>query len=187
MRKLVLSMFVSLDGYTEAPGGEFVGPAWSSDLDAWTASHADRFDTLVYGYGGWRAMSEYWPHAEQQAEGGQVADFMNSTRKLVFSREHTDLDAWQNSELADGPLAEVIAAEKQRETGKDMVVFAGARFAQTVMRADLFDEYAILTLPQLFGGGQRLFENHGLRRELSLIESRVFDTGAVLSRYGVNR
>lgn len=33
MAKLVLSMFISLDGYIEGPNGEFVGPAWSDDLE----------------------------------------------------------------------------------------------------------------------------------------------------------
>lgn len=186
MRTLVLSMFVSLDGYTEAPGGEFIGPTWSSDLDAWTDSHA-RFDTLVYGHGGWRAMADYWPQADPAGEAGRVASFMNETRKLVFSRTHDDLSAWGNSELAAGSLVDVLGAEKQRDTGKHMVVFAGARFAQTVMRADLFDEYSILTIPELFGGGQRLFDNHALRRSLTLIEATPFDTGAVLTRYAAQR
>lgn len=187
MRRLVLSMFTSLDGYTEAPGGEFVGPAWSPDLDGWTRAMADRFDTLLYGYGAWRAMSEYWPHADPSDEGGEMASFMNETRKLVVSRQHTDVSAWANSRLAQGDLPDVVAAEKRRDAGGDIVVFAGARFAQTLMHHDLVDEYSILTLPELFGGGQRLFENHGLRRSLRLLESTAYDTGAVLSRYAVTR
>jgi hypothetical protein len=35
-------MVISVDGYINGPGGEFIAPAWSADLDAWTASHAAR-------------------------------------------------------------------------------------------------------------------------------------------------
>ncbi len=33
-RACVLSMVVSVDGYINGPGGEFIPPAWSADLDA---------------------------------------------------------------------------------------------------------------------------------------------------------
>jgi dihydrofolate reductase len=64
-----------------------------------------------------------------------------------------------------------------------MVIFAGPTFAQTAMRENLIDEYWLLTIPKLFGGGARLFQDHALRRDLALIEARVLDTGAVLTRY----
>ena len=54
-RACVLSMVVSVDGYINGPGGEFIPPAWSADLDAWTASHAASFDTMLFGRAAWRS------------------------------------------------------------------------------------------------------------------------------------
>jgi dihydrofolate reductase len=66
-----------------------------------------------------------------------------------------------------------------------MVIFAGARFAQTALAAGVVDALSILVVPELFGHGTRLFEGHALRRRLTLIGTRSMDTGAVLVRYDV--
>jgi dihydrofolate reductase len=116
----------------------------------------------------------------------ELARFMNGARKIVFSRTLQNADAWANSSLADCGVAEVVAREKA-EAGKDMVIFAGATFAQTALRADVVDAIWLLTIPELFGHGARLFDGHGLRRTLQLSEAMVMDTGAVLTRYEVAR
>ena len=186
MRKLVLSMFVSVDGYINGVGGEFVPPEWSSDLDRWTADMVDRFDTLIYGRSSWQEMAAYWPAAETAAEAPEphrrLATFMNNARKIVFSRSLTDASSWSNSVIATKDLVDVVSAERNAG-GKDMVMFAGARLAQTALRADVIDEYSLLTVPVVLGGGTRLFENHHQRTHLELLEVRPMDTGAVLTRY----
>lgn len=186
MRKLVLSMFTSVDGFINAPGGAFIGPEWSADLDRWTSEMVDRFDTLVYGRVAWQDMAAYWPGAPTDASVApaqrDLARFMNASRKIVFSRTLRDAAAWANSELATGDAGAVLAREKERE-GRDLVVFAGADFAQSVVRTGMVDEYWLLTMPMLFGAGSRLFADDGIRTELRLSEVRQMDTGAVLTRY----
>jgi dihydrofolate reductase len=189
-RPCILSMVVSVDGYTNGAGGEFIPPAWSRDFDAWTGELIDAFDTLLYGRAAWQEMAAFWPAAErdpaQSAPMRELARFMNGARKIVFSRTLRDTGAWANSSLADGDVASVIAREKQGP-GKGIVIFAGARFAQTALRADAVDGIWLLTIPELFGHGLRLFEGHGLRRKLRLTQSRQMDTGALLARYEVVR
>ncbi len=188
MRKLVLSMFLSVDGFIDGPGGEFIGPEWSGDLDRWTAEMPRRFDTLLFGRTAWQMMAAYWPQAEGDAAVAAperaVATFMNGSRKILFTRSLTDASGWANTEIATQGLAETAAAEKAKP-GKDMVIFAGAKFAQTAMRAGVIDEYWLLTVPMLFGGGSRLFDGAVARTKLALIDTRGMDTGAVLSRYRV--
>jgi len=185
-RELVLSMVVTVDGYINGVGGEFFPPKWSADLDRWTGDMIDRFDTLLYGRSAWQDMAAFWPNAEIAPETPepqrQLARFMNGARKIVFSRSMADASSWSNSVLASGSVSDVLRAEREID-GKDMVVFAGARFAQTVLRANVIDEYWLLTLPVMLGGGTRLFENHHHRTHLDLIETRTMDTGAVLTRY----
>lgn len=186
-RKLVLSMVLSVDGYANSFGGEFVPPAWSADMDRWTFDMIDRFDTLLYGRAAWLDMAAYWPAAEAAADSPEphrrLARFMNGARKIVFSRSLKDTSAWANSTLAEGAVADVVAQERRNSTGKDMVIFAGPTFARTAIRAALVDEYWLLTIPKLFGGGARLFQDHALRQDLRLLEARTLDTGAVLTKY----
>lgn len=107
---------------------------------------------------------------------------MNGSRKVVFSRTLQDANAWNNSILANDSLAKTVD-DLRESSGKDMVIFAGAAFAQEAMRADLVDEIWLLTVPLLFGHGTRLFEGHELRSDLTLNEARQMDTGAVSTRY----
>lgn len=186
MRKVVLSIFQSLDGYVEGLGGQFVGPKWSDDLDRWTHEMIQRFDTLVYGSVSFRQMAAYWPAAEVDSETSapqrELARFMNRTRKIVFSRNFNIESTWENSERATAEPGPVLMEEKAR-AGRDLVVFAGARMAQSAMRAGVVDEWSLITLPVFFGGGNRLFIDHQFTGDLRLVEVRPMDTGAVLTRY----
>lgn len=188
-RSCVLSMVLSVDGYINGAGGEFIAPAWSRDLDAWTDEMPHRYDTLLYGRAAWQEMAAYWPRAEidptTPAPARALAQFMNGARKIVFSRTLTDASAWAQSDIADADVATVVAREKAK-AGKDMVIFAGARFAQTALAAGAVDALSILVVPELFGHGTRLFEGHALRRRLTLTETRRMDTGAVLLRYDID-
>jgi dihydrofolate reductase len=187
-RACVLWMVVSVDGYTNGPGGEFVPPAWSADLDAWAAQCAARFDTLLFGRVAWQGMADHWQATEGDPAASpaarDLARFMNGVRKVVFSRTLGSAQAWRNSEIAPGDPGSVIKRLKA-EPGREIGLLASARLAQTALAADVVDELALLVIPELFGHGTRLFEGHALRRNLALIETRVMDTGAVQTRYRV--
>ena len=189
-RTCVLWMVVSVDGYINGPGGEFIAPQWSADLDAWASEVAARFDVLLYGRAAWEGMAAYWPNAETDPAtppaARDLARSMNGVRKIVFSRALQDAGRWTNSEIADADVGAVVAREKAKP-GRDIAIMPGARFAQTALSADVVDELALLVIPELFGHGTRLFEGHALRRRLTLSETRVMDTGAVLLRYKVAR
>lgn len=83
-------MFTSVDGLITGPGGTFVGPARSADLDAWTADMVERFDTLVYGCRAWQEMAAFWPGAATDGSvtpaQRELARFMNGSRKIVHHR-----------------------------------------------------------------------------------------------------
>jgi len=50
MRKLVLAMFTSLDGYVAGSKGEFIPPTWFDDLERdWSGYALARAGHLLYG------------------------------------------------------------------------------------------------------------------------------------------
>ena len=65
-----------------------------------------------------------------------------------------------------------------------MVVFGGARFAQTCVELGLIDEYRLKIEPIVLGKGQALFKNVKQREKLKLIHSKSFaDSGVIATCY----
>jgi dihydrofolate reductase len=64
-----------------------------------------------------------------------------------------------------------------------MVVFGGARFAQTLIQLGLLDEYRLKLQPVALGSGLPLFKDVRDRRSLDLVKSQVFKSGVVALYY----
>lgn len=190
MAKLVLSMFTSLDGYIEGPGGEFVPPAWSQDLERhWSGYALERAGHLVYGRTSFLFNKSFWSAAETDPEspaaGIVYAGTMNRLPKTVFSATLAGDPGW-NATLVKDDLAGAVARLKA-EAGGDIYLFGGAGIAGSMVARDLVDEYRLMVTPTLLGDGKRLFEGGRARMALHLIEAKPLDTGAVILHYRRNR
>jgi dihydrofolate reductase len=190
MAELVLSMFTSLDGYIERPGGAFVPPAWSDDLERHWSGHAlQRAGHLLYGRTNFLFNKAFWSAAETDptspAAGIAYAATMNRLPKTVFSTTLSGDPGW-NGTLVKDDIAGAIRRLKQEVKG-DLFLFGGAGIANSVVALDLVDEYMIMVTPVLFGDGKRLFEGGRLGAALHLIEALPLDTGAVILRYRRDR
>ncbi|MBW8812147.1 MAG: dihydrofolate reductase [Caulobacterales bacterium] len=178
MRKLILSMFMSLDGYVEGPGGEFAPPPWSDDVaQKWSGWAMESGGHILYGRVNFEFNKGFWTSAE--AAGMPQTEEMNRLPKSVMSRTQSGDLGWNGQ--AAGDLAAEVARLKALP-GKDILSFGGAGLAHSLIAADLPDEYRLMITPQLLGGGKRLFPE-GVRRELKLVESHVLDVGSVIVRY----
>ena len=83
-------------------------------------------------------------------------------------------------------LASDLAGEVRRlkaESGKDLVLFAGAGLARTFVELDLLDEWRLMLHPIMLGAGLELFAPPLPERTLRLLETRAFSSGVVLLRY----
>ncbi|HEX3640806.1 MAG TPA: dihydrofolate reductase family protein, partial [Ktedonobacteraceae bacterium] len=67
----------------------------------------------------------------------------------------------------------------KQQSGGDMVLFGGARFAQTFVKLGLIDEYRLKLQPIVLGNGKPLFKDIKDRINLKLIQSKTFDSGVV--------
>ncbi|GGC45162.1 dihydrofolate reductase family protein [Chelatococcus reniformis] len=186
MRKPVLSMFMSLDGYVAGPDGEFLPPEWSADVETYWSGYAlTRAGHLLYGRVNFLFNKAFWAAAETDptspAAGVSYAGTMNRLPKTVFSTTLAGDPGW-NASLAGRDLAGAVAGLKAGGGG-DLLLFGGALLARSFVAADLPDEYRLMVTPNLLGAGQRLFEPGFARLELELTESRALDTGAVILHY----
>ena len=189
MAKLVLSMFMSVDGYIEGKDG-FVPPKWSDDLARhWSGYALERAGHLLYGRKNFLFNKGFWSAAETDpqspAAGIAYAGTMNRLPKTVFSRTLEGDPGW-NATLVKDDLAGAIGKLKQGAKG-DLYLLGGAGIANSLVALDLVDEYRLMVTPDLFGDGTRLFEKGRRRLALTLLEGKPLDTGAVILHYRRDR
>jgi dihydrofolate reductase len=158
-RRLILHMSVSLDGFVAHRDHEIDWLTPKEGPDAGDQRHRINLELLgqigliVLGRRGYEDMVEGWSGSDNP-----MAQLMNSLPKLVFSQSLPAVE-WNNAELSRRPIEEEIP-ERKAEGGKDMVVFGGARIANSLIRERLVDEYRLTVHPVALGEGLPLM--HGL-------------------------
>ncbi|GIE86035.1 dihydrofolate reductase family protein [Actinoplanes regularis] len=193
MRRLILQMQMSVDGFVSGHGTEKQwqvwdwGPAWPWDarLREDFNTTIERADTILLsrkmaeeGYlDHWASAAERhrdepdWAFASRIGE----ADKVVVTGKLAESR-------WPRTRIADGPLADEVAALKQREGG-DILCFGGTGFASALIENRLVDELQLYVNPAAVGAGETIFDSAVGGLLLDLADSRAYDCGIVVNRY----
>jgi len=184
MSKIVLAMFASLDGFVEDDGGAMIRPEWSDDLEQhWSSPNIDPCCTLLYGARAFEQNAKIWPAAAQDAASSesfrQLVARMNSLPKVVMSKSLVTPE-W-NAEISRDDLRSTI--ERLKAGTRDVIAVGGVTFAANLLAEDLVDEYRLLLLPTLVGGGHSLFKFAHPRIDLALTSHRVMNTGAVLLEY----
>jgi dihydrofolate reductase len=175
MRKLVLSMGVSLDGLVARPG-RFGAAGWGLPPDD-PALKERKLGWMhdvglhLMGRNTYEEMAQFWPVSDDA-----YAAPMNEIPKVVFSRT-LERAEWAESRIASGDLADEIATLK-REPGKDMLAWGGAAFAQSLSRLGLVDEYRLA-----LGDGLPLFKDLTAPLRLELVDAQTYNTGAALHVY----
>lgn len=169
MRKVIVTMFLSLDGVMEEPA--WTVPYWSDEIAKFKADEMSASDALLLGRVTYQGFAAAWPGRTDPG-----ADQMNNLPKYVVS---TTLDTveWNNSRLIKENVAEEIARLKQAE-GAAILVYGSGELVQTLIAHDLVDEYRLLIYPVVLGSGKRLFKD-GSQTILKLVESQTFTSGVM--------
>jgi dihydrofolate reductase len=189
MRKLIVSTFLTLDGVMQAPGGPeedesggFAHGGWS--FTYWDAQMGEVMEAamsvpfdLLLGRRTYDIFAAYWPNAP--AEAGSRP--LNEATKYVASRSRPSL-TWDRSVLIEGDAAEGVAALKQ-DDGPELQVHGSGNLIQTLLSANLVDEYRLWVFPVVLGSGKRLFAQGTIPYGLRLVDSVVSSTGVVIGTY----
>ena len=174
MRRVVLSFWISLDGYSCDDGTELyrVMREMPDDeqQDEYFVSRLRQAGTHIMGRVTYESMAEFWPKFDNP-----VAGAMNDIPKVVFSRTLRSA-GWPESRIASGDTAEEIARLKA-EPGGEIVAHGGVEFARSLIRLGLVDEYRLLVLPAAVGQGQPLFTDLDHPLTLRLLACRGFPSG----------
>jgi dihydrofolate reductase len=188
VRKVVVQEFVTLDGFAAGPNGELDFVQSGSTADPTSGPFVEdqlafisTLDSILLGAVTYRMFSEYWP--EQTVETQGIADALNSTPKIVFSRtlDSAPWGSWEPARLVSGSAREEVRRLKE-EDGGDMVVWGSLTLAESLMRDDLVDEYHLWVCPVVLGRGKRLFAEGLDERWMKHVETKNYD-GLVSARY----
>jgi dihydrofolate reductase len=73
------------------------------------------------------------------------------------------------------------------ENGKDIIVYGGAAFDSSLIKAGLIDEFHLFINPAAIGSGMAIFKNLSELQKFTLIKSTSFDCGIVELQYEPKR
>jgi len=184
MRKLIVFNHVSLDGYFVDDRGEM---SWAKadhqdpEWDAFVAGNAGGGGVLVFGRVTYEMMASFWPTPFAIEAMPAIAEAMNHSQKVVFSRT-LDHVAWNNTTLVKGDLAAEIRTLKQ-QPGPGMAILGSGTLVSQLTEARLIDEYQVVVNPVILGAGRTMFEGVKETLRLKPTQTRAFKNGNVLLCY----
>lgn len=210
MRKLILKMSLSFDGFVGGPNGEIDWLIKSLDKrnESWILDTLWEAGVHIMGSRTFADMMAYWPYSDEP-----LAAPMNEIPKIVFSvsgiaagfdkttqalKDSTRLqakesfktnpampyhmDSWEHAMVAAGDLTEEIRRLKQ-EAGKPILAHGGASFVRSLVATGLIDEYRLVTHPVVLGKGLSIFSDLPGTLDLSLVSSTVLNSGCIGTVY----
>jgi dihydrofolate reductase len=107
------------------------------------------------------------------------AELWRAAEKVVYSRT---LESPTSARTRIERDFDPEAVRRLKETARSDIGIGGAELAGEAIAAGLVDEYRLLLVPVLVGGGKRALPG-GVRAELELLEQRTFASGVVYLRY----
>jgi len=187
MRKIIVTMWMTLDGYIAGLNGEmdWIGEIYDEAMGRYETDLVSQADTLLLGRVTYQSFAGSWPSVPDNpnaTEGEKIyARILNAMRKVVVSRTLESVD-WNNSTLMKEVMPEEIERLKQ-EPGRDIVIYGSASLVRALTNLGLIDEYQILVHPVILGAGKPLFQDIEDRVKLQLVSSITHSSGVVLLTY----
>ncbi|HKA70124.1 MAG TPA: dihydrofolate reductase family protein [Actinomycetes bacterium] len=141
--------------------------------------HQTGSGAILLGRRTYELLYAYWPTAPQP---NPFTDVLNNSPKYVASRTWSEPLPWINSTLLEGDAAGSVAKLKAVD-GPNLVVLGSADLLQTLIRADLVDEYVLQITPLVLGSGLRLFRDGAPTRAFTLVDTVNTTTGVIIATY----
>jgi len=183
MKKIVLWMSISLDGYFEGPDHDLSWHRVDDELHQHFNDRLAAMSAFLDGRVTYELMADFWPTADlDPSSSASMVEFARIWRdmpKIVYSRTLERAD-WNTT-----IVREVVAEDVDRLKGEPggNLALGGADLAATFRRLDLIDEYRLYVHPVILGAGRPLFPETGQTTDLRLVDTQRFSNGVVALHY----
>ncbi|HEX3023796.1 MAG TPA: dihydrofolate reductase family protein [Chitinophagaceae bacterium] len=193
MRKLILGMTVTTDGFVCGPNHELEWFMRTRDESVKDRIEKSLWESGIHimGRRTFEIMAPYWATSTDQ-----LAEPMNKIPKVVFSKSgfinKTSYDntsqtispyasTWADAVVATDLVADITKLKQQE--GNPILAHGGASFAQELVKHGLVDEYRFSIHPVVIGKGISVFATTPHLIDLQLISSTPFPSGAIINVY----
>src|SRR5256886_13293421 len=169
MRKVVLGLGISLDGYIARPDGaaDFLFMPKDYSMGPFFAT----IDSAVMG------RKTY--DVSRKMGGGGFGD--SKMKSYVFS--HSQPPGERAGVIFVNESPKSFVEELRKRPGKDIWLMGGGELARDFLKDDLVDELYIGIVPVLIGEGIPLFPSGFPQREFTLLENKTFSKGLIALKY----
>lgn len=173
MRRVILDLAVTLDGFIEGPNGEIDWCIMDDDMDF--DGFLSGIDTIFYGRVSYDAWGNFQPGTNASAAEQRLWQAVHAKKKYVFSSQNRQDD---KATFIHSDIVNAVAGIKKQD-GKGIWLYGGASLIKTFIQSGLIDTYRISVHPIALGSGKPLFENLNERIGLKLIKANIFKSGVV--------
>ncbi|SRR5258708_845000 len=182
MRRLVAFEWMTLDSVFDA-----------DTMDQWWVSYDSKerqtyiqetyltSGAYLMGRTTYEMLAPFWSSLKNNEMG--IADKFNSTTKYVVSSTPMKAE-WENTTVIQGNVEKEMK-RLQQENGQHILLIGSATLVESLMQANLIDEYRFLVQPVIMGGegGKRFFKDGMDMTRLKLVESKTLSLGVVALCY----
>lgn len=174
MRKVVVYIAASLDGFIAAPGDDlsFLNMVQSQNEDYGYSDFMQTVSTVIMG----RRTYEWLMK--------QVPEFPHANlESYIISANSTSVG---KEKYYSGNVTELINTLRS-QPGKNIFVDGGSVLINSLLKEHCIDQIIVSVIPVLLGNGIRLFESGNPMSMLQLVSAKSFSSGLVQLNYSVNR
>src|SRR5687767_10847623 len=180
MKKVILDLAVTLDGFIEGPNGEIDWCIMDEDDGSDFVDFVAGIDSIFYGRVSYELWRNYQPHENASPVVKEVYKAIPEKTKYVFSATRTNDTS--HAIFINSNIKERVMEIKQ-QPGKDIWLYGGGKLITTFINLGLVDVFRLAVHPVILGSGKPLFRDIKERVPLKLKEVRSSGSGVALLSY----
>ena len=183
MRKIILSMNITEDGFIAGPKGELDWhfPFWNTEMCESLCGILCEADTILLGRKTYNAFAGYLAGSGTETaiatEDHVLWDMMSRYAKIVVSKTLSTLP-WMNSSLIQGDVLSGMKQLKQNP-GKDIVLLGSGRLASYLIKHHLIDGYCLWIHPVKIRKGKLVSGLAHLKSGEKPIQAEYLSSGVI--------
>ncbi|ASZ14908.1 dihydrofolate reductase family protein [Chitinophaga pendula] len=180
MKKIILDLAVTLDGFIEGPNGEIDWCIMEEGEGNDFIHFLNGIDTIFYGRVSYDMWGNWQPDETMSKTIREAYAIIHQQKKYVFSSTRKS-DEGQATFISSDIARHV--QEIRQQPGKDIWLYGGGKLIHTFMKLGLVDIFRLAVHPVLLGAGKPLFSGIKERVGLELANVKTSPAGVAMMTY----